>query len=1376
VAEKFPVAPHVGRIAMSYVKPTIRFYDRFNDIESEGETYAYLLHKTNWDDIFLKNRVVLLAEPGYGKTRMLKEIVLESSQHHKEAIFVDLKMVSGIVEDYIKEYSDSCKSVELLNSEEEIIKCQTIKSNHFTLTNSENIIICFDALDEVQIGEKFAKLINDLKDFTKKYDQCAIIISCRTHHYRRYKSILAGTAYIFCKIFDFQFEQIESFLKKQQPPISSPDIEKVMENISLANCQNILGTPRYLFMFANLLKEKGVDEVLRLNRTDLFDSFIYEKLEREAGETKIDNAIVKRVLEKLALIMEIYQSNTLSKEELLTYFDKIESNLSRAFLEVSNWQALSDKSLIKDNIDNIQFENREFQEYLAAKELTRIAKNEQALYDLVIDAGLKEVIPSWFNTLGFFIELDISKLKQFLELGKHKSDSVQDKEYHKLLTFVNTDRLDANTKREIFDYVFNYYQNELIYIDYDVAKKLAFYCDPSFTQSVIDNLNEKGLDEEIKRIRTVNTLRIIEYIFKYKLLNSEREKFKNFLVELIKTCDESAKIEIIDALRSFGSFEVIESIIQYYDTTNTRNLAHLILALSDIEPNSELSLRYFAEGTKKKLISSRDGLYKLTNAGLIKKLIQNLTTDDIFLNQFLYFESIFDEKEHQLIENVQKAINDDDSLLDNIENFIFKIFKGYEHYEAWDSKYAKGLLDLLKIKRNNVLFDILSKAKSEGIELNHSVFHECFKPLITEQNVEQFVKEIETFNEGRWFALNIFRSYSPDSELYKKGISYLSQEYEENEKRRKEYQKRFPGNGAEKINVYEKFKHKLGSKEKGYYLDVFEFYLRNSEHISLIPEDIKNFKEIVFNNLSHNPLEGEVTFTKKSESGTSYTMTHHMHLFPKCLEIAKKLNWDLSGVQQNILNFIPCAYPDDLELIFKCVNDVYSLDIRPILTVYTNRRDDLSLLRPASFMRACEKYNILSALPILKRLVVDENLLIQDRRLAIEVSNKLKPDKDQLKDYFVKYKGTTDNIQLAVKINELLIEFNDKEAIEWRIAEIKKRAVKVAPHEYGGEARFLSAGESELHDKDFAKPILNISDQRFFDKFIDLLDHSFVMLQKHNDYWNYANYIWEIVCDYIYNLRIYRTYEPLLNLEKYIYEKTGEKGTNWFKYKIQKLKREYSSYISKPDDVLTCIQKYNKIVSTLYLFIKTHQDLVDFIKTAIDKDLRRFVEDEGYYREIDKASGHKISKEVKKYLRNNDYDWLIQKAKGHQEDLIQKTLKVQLENIFLKNGLRDSDITREPQLQDDKRIDFKISYGFLGPVLIETKTTSNKEIRRKKERNDYKPKLKQYIDGFNAVFIYFLIFQVSSKYSISTYKPKLLKLYEDCAKVGILDLNCIKEQ
>jgi hypothetical protein len=1114
---------------MNYVKPTIRFYDKFDDLDNEQESYAYIWHKTNWDDIFLKNRIILLAEPGYGKTRMLKEVVLESTAQKKEAIFIDLKKISGHIEDFINEYHEKYEFPETLDTEEKINECNQFKSKNFKLDNSENTIICFDALDEVQIGEKFAKLSNDLNDFSKKYDKCKIIISCRTHHYKRYKSILAGTNFNFCKIFDFQQEQIENFLKKQQPPISLANIEKIMENIALANCRNILGTPRYLFMFVKMIEEKGVDKVLQLNKTDLFESFIYGKLEREIGEHKIDVFIFKRVLEKLALIMEIYQSYILTKDELLTFFDNIESNLSRAFLEVYKWQALTDKSLIKDNIDVLQFENREFQEYLAAKELTRIAKNEQALYDLVIDGELKEVIPSWFNTLGFFIELDITKLKQFLELGKQKSDSVQDKEYHKLITFVKTDRLDETTKREIFGYVFNYYQNELIPIEYDVAEKLAFYYSSSVDDLLLGTFNKKAEISESQYTRSVNALRIIMYLLKYNILRNNRESFKTCLVDLIKDCDKSLQHNILMALRYFNDFSLIENIIQYYDVEDSSNLEYLILTLKDIQPNSEMSLTIFSKGTKKRIISSRYGLYKLTNSGLIEKLIQNLIEDDELLRQFLYFESIFDEKEHQLIENIQNAIND--SLLDHIENLIFKIYKDYEHYEAWDSRYVKKLIDLLKSKRRDILFRIISRAKVEGIVLNNSVFHECFKLLLSKQNLEQFIKEIGTFNEGRWFALNIFLSYSNDSEIYKKGISYLSKENEEYERRRTEFQKQYPSVGAKEFNVYELFKHKLGSKEK-WYTDVFEFYLQNEKQLSLIPEeDIERLKERVFIVLKQNPLEGRVKFTNKQGSETSYTMTLHMSLFKECLVIAKKFGWDLSHVQQNIFNCIPCAYDQELELIFESLNDVTRLDVKPILDVYITRKDDLSILRPESFMRACDKYKILLAVPILEGFVNNKNLSVQERKLAIEVMTSLKPNTEKLNKYFKKYCSTTANKQLAEKANELLIGLNDNDAIAWRIQELKHKAIKVLPYK-NCEARCLSKGESELHHKDFAKPLLNLCDQRFFDQFIDLLKYSFDKVKENNEYWEYSNYVWDIVCEYIYNLRTNRKYEPLLRLEK----------------------------------------------------------------------------------------------------------------------------------------------------------------------------------------------------------------------------------------------------
>jgi len=83
----------------SYIKPQIVFYDIFSDLDKEKEpSYYSYKNKHTFDDIFLKNRAFVLAEPGYGKTRMLKEIVIGVSAFQKEAIYIDLKKIKNKID------------------------------------------------------------------------------------------------------------------------------------------------------------------------------------------------------------------------------------------------------------------------------------------------------------------------------------------------------------------------------------------------------------------------------------------------------------------------------------------------------------------------------------------------------------------------------------------------------------------------------------------------------------------------------------------------------------------------------------------------------------------------------------------------------------------------------------------------------------------------------------------------------------------------------------------------------------------------------------------------------------------------------------------------------------------------------------------------------------------------------------------------------------------------------------------------------------------------------------------------------------------------------------------------------------------------------
>ena len=101
--------------------------------------------------------------------------------------------------------------------------------------------------------------------------------------------------------------------------------------------------------------------------------------------------------------------------------------------------------------------------------------------------------------------------------------------------------------------------------------------------------------------------------------------------------------------------------------------------------------------------------------------------------------------------------------------------------------------------------------------------------------------------------------------------------------------------------------------------------------------------------------------------------------------------------------------------------------------------------------------------------------------------------------------------------------------------------------------------------------------------------------------------------------------------------------------------------------------------------------MVSVIQKIIDEDLREWVEFEGAYR-------------------------FIEQSTGKQETMIQKTIKTQFENALLKRGFRNVGIIREPQLLDDIRPDFLISYGFVGKVIVEIKRVSNEQVTNRSKR------------------------------------------------------------
>jgi len=323
----------------------------------------------------------------------------------------------------------------------------------------------------------------------------------------------------------------------------------------------------------------------------------------------------------------------------------------------------------------------------------------------------------------------------------------------------------------------------------------------------------------------------------------------------------------------------------------------------------------------------------------------------------------------------------------------------------------------------------------------------------------------------------------------------------------------------------------------------------------------------------------------------------------------------------------------------------------------------------------------------------------------LTTSEFLSPDAGFLKKVFERYKE--EQKKLAEKANEFLIEnHKDEEAISWRFDELIKGAF---PFKEPIGVHSVSSHEHELRDKEFAAPLTKLKNRKYEKQFFDLLDKSFHILKK-DEHWPYAQYLWQIVCAYFDNLKEERSYKPLRNLEKFVEEHSSHEGINWFKYRLKELKHSYIIFIGKPTSINECIQKYNKLKTQKYMEIVTAHDLYEKVKYVIDTDLRRWVESEGAYSFI---VGDKV----------------FDAKKQNYENLIQKTIEVEIEKAFLRTGF-EVNITREPQLLDDKRTDFLVSYGFIGPILLEVKLSTSTDLVGSQKKLESKPSYNPYSGKF----------------------------------------------
>ncbi len=167
---------------------------RFGEVVEEGKDGMAAMRE--------HDRLFILGKPGAGKTTFLKHIVLQVIAGKLEAIpiFIRLREFSESKQalmDFIIEQFDICDFPEARPFIETILK-------------KGKAIVLFDGLDEVNIeGGHRDIVIQVIKDFSDKYDQSKVVITCRVA-----ASEYNFEGFTYVEMADFDDAQIETFVAK----------------------------------------------------------------------------------------------------------------------------------------------------------------------------------------------------------------------------------------------------------------------------------------------------------------------------------------------------------------------------------------------------------------------------------------------------------------------------------------------------------------------------------------------------------------------------------------------------------------------------------------------------------------------------------------------------------------------------------------------------------------------------------------------------------------------------------------------------------------------------------------------------------------------------------------------------------------------------------------------------------------------------------------------------------------------------------------------------------------------------------------------------------------------------------------------------------
>lgn len=450
--------------------------------------------------------------------------------------------------------------------------------------------------------------------------------------------------------------------------MNNSSILEFEDSIVRNQLQDLLTIPFYL---VNIVELYRTQHALPQSKGEIFEQLLGARIQLDQSHyrTTIDLEKAQKevisTLEYLAIGMEILGRNYITGDELQKLVpDENRRNLIK-------YSTVWRKS--QGEVEVWEFEHKSFQEYLAARVLSR--QNTASIKSFVsFEPEYKKVIPSWLNTVSFLI--DISDNKDLLAW-------IMDNEPEIAVKF-EPDKIDKTNRVRIFKQIFNRYREKQIWLNRD---KFNYNELANFGQSdeAIDFI--LGVLESSEHYTTISNA--IELLGYFDIID-HRQRATKLLIEYALNSDSGdivqnhALIALVNL--KIHTEEVINQILPFLRlSTNSRVRYGLYYFLGNgdyLDDNIDVFLegiqyiqsRHLLSGKEARLANEEwhltKGIEKARSPEALLKILTYFNNNPRCLDD-VYFENIIST----IADNCAKAYSREPSLFDAVLGLFSTLVK-----------------------------------------------------------------------------------------------------------------------------------------------------------------------------------------------------------------------------------------------------------------------------------------------------------------------------------------------------------------------------------------------------------------------------------------------------------------------------------------------------------------------------------------------------------------------------------------------------------------------------------------------------------------------------------------------------------------------------